>query len=76
MPDLKFFIVITIMKGSIPERVGELNSLQELLLGNNRLCGNIPDSITNLQNLTSLLLSANLFTGESILCTVPIRICT
>ncbi|GAB4846601.1 hypothetical protein Ancab_025607, partial [Ancistrocladus abbreviatus] len=49
--------------GSIPEEIGHISTLQELVLEDNLLGGPLPDSLGNLTSLKRLLLSANNFTG-------------
>jgi Leucine-rich repeat (LRR) protein len=51
------------LTGSIPDSIGDISSLEELYLGNNKLSGSIPGSISKLGNLGWLDLSKNSFTG-------------
>lgn len=45
-------------------RVGELSSLEELILGNNTLSGLIPSTVGELTALSKLALDKNQLTGE------------
>ena len=49
--------------GSIPEEIGDLSTLQLLLMGGNQLSGTIPSSIAQLDNLTNLQLWNNQYNG-------------
>ncbi|KAI9083521.1 hypothetical protein K1719_034463 [Acacia pycnantha] len=51
------------ISGPIPAELGEIATLQELVLEDNQLGGPLPQSLGNLRNLWRLLLSANNFTG-------------
>ncbi|XP_054815638.1 probable LRR receptor-like serine/threonine-protein kinase At1g53440 isoform X2 [Prosopis cineraria] len=51
------------ISGSIPEELGEIATLQDLVLEDNQLGRNLPQSLGNLSNLRRLLLSSNNFTG-------------
>mmetsp|Transcript_40489 Transcript_40489/g.101884 ORF Transcript_40489/g.101884 Transcript_40489/m.101884 type:complete len:122 (-) Transcript_40489:287-652(-) len=42
------------LSGSIPESIGNMQSLYNLFLHNNQLSGSIPDSIDNLESLATL----------------------
>ena len=52
------------LTGEIPPELGNLASLEYLLLGNNGLTGEIPPELGNLPNLSSLTLNDNRLTGE------------
>ncbi|NJO14454.1 MAG: hypothetical protein HC877_01520 [Thioploca sp.] len=52
------------LNGSIPESIGNLNSLQILYLDSNPLSGSIPESISKLSSLQHLFLSGNQLCGE------------
>ncbi|KAJ1432185.1 Leucine-rich repeat [Sesbania bispinosa] len=56
--------VVVIMKGDIPQVIGDLNSLKGLNLSHNQITGIIPQSLSNLRNLEWLDLSWNQLTGE------------
>mmetsp|Transcript_15785 Transcript_15785/g.47378 ORF Transcript_15785/g.47378 Transcript_15785/m.47378 type:complete len:190 (-) Transcript_15785:85-654(-) len=56
--------------GSIPDSIGNLQSLEQLQLFNNQLNGSIPDSIGNLSELKFLLLDTNQLSGS-----IPNSIC-
>ena len=47
------------LTGSIPDELGSLSNLQELVLNSNQLTGPIPDELGSLSSLQSLLLHAN-----------------
>ena len=47
------------LTGSIPDTLGSLSNLQELVLNSNQLTGPIPDALGSLSNLQSLHLHAN-----------------
>ena len=49
--------------GSIPAEIGDLSTLQLLLMGGNQLSGTIPSSIAQLDNLTNLQLWNNQYNG-------------
>ncbi|XP_042020586.1 probable LRR receptor-like serine/threonine-protein kinase At1g53440 [Salvia splendens] len=51
------------ISGRIPNEIGDIATLEELILENNLLEGNLPESLGNLSNLRRLLLSANNLTG-------------
>ncbi|XP_061999294.1 receptor-like protein 7 [Rosa rugosa] len=50
--------------GSIPEEIGELQSLYALNLSNNAFTGAVPSSLSNLSQLESLDLSKNKLSGQ------------
>ena len=52
------------LSGSIPECIGDLVKIQDLVLYQNFLTGNIPESIGNLEDLRFLDLSWNKLTGS------------
>ena len=52
------------LTGTIPEPIGSLTDLNELLLQYNRLDGTIPDGILALTSLTSINLGTNLLIGS------------
>ncbi|XP_042948291.1 probable LRR receptor-like serine/threonine-protein kinase At1g53430 isoform X2 [Carya illinoinensis] len=47
----------------VPPKIGDISSLEELVLEDNLLEGPLPESLGNLSNLRRLLLSGNNFTG-------------
>ncbi|XP_019052234.1 PREDICTED: probable LRR receptor-like serine/threonine-protein kinase At1g53440 [Nelumbo nucifera] len=51
------------ISGSIPEALGNIETLEELVLEDNQLGGTLPPQIGNLSRLRRLLLSANNITG-------------
>ncbi|KAM4106581.1 hypothetical protein ACB094_04G075200 [Castanea mollissima] len=51
------------LSGEIPKGIGEIGSLEELVLEANQLDGHLPENLGNLSNLKRLVLSANNFTG-------------
>lgn len=55
------------LSGTIPEELGDISTLEELVLEDNLLEGNLPAKLGNLRNLKRLLLSANNFNG-----TIPV----
>ena len=54
----------TSFSGKLPASIGNLNSLNELLIESCNFSGHIPPSIGNLTQLTTLVLVANYFTGQ------------
>ncbi|MQL95474.1 hypothetical protein Taro_028141 [Colocasia esculenta] len=52
------------LSGPIPDAIGNISTLQSLVVENNMLQGSLPRSLGNLANLSRLFLSANNFTGE------------
>jgi Leucine-rich repeat (LRR) protein len=51
------------LSGTIPPSLGDIPSLQNILLGSNLLVGSIPTELAQLSNLTSLELQVNFLTG-------------
>ncbi|XP_023525948.1 probable LRR receptor-like serine/threonine-protein kinase At1g53430 isoform X2 [Cucurbita pepo subsp. pepo] len=51
------------LTGPIPPEIGDIASLEELVLEQNQLEGNLPESLGKLSRLKDLFLSANNFTG-------------
>ncbi|XP_050247713.1 probable LRR receptor-like serine/threonine-protein kinase At1g53430 isoform X2 [Quercus robur] len=51
------------LSGKIPNGIGEIGSLEELVLEANQLDGRLPENLGNLSNLKKLVLNANNFTG-------------
>ncbi|KAK7852513.1 putative lrr receptor-like serine/threonine-protein kinase [Quercus suber] len=51
------------LSGEIPKGIGEIGSLEELVLEANQLDGHLPENLGNLSNLKRLVLNANNFTG-------------
>ncbi|KAF2314440.1 hypothetical protein GH714_026392 [Hevea brasiliensis] len=51
------------LTSSIPQEIGNIATLEELVLGDNLLEGPLPSNLGNLRSLKRLLLSANNFTG-------------
>ncbi|KAK4567565.1 hypothetical protein RGQ29_003365 [Quercus rubra] len=51
------------LSGEIPNGIGEIGSLEELVLEANQLDGHLPKNLGNLSNLKRLVLNANNFTG-------------
>ncbi|KAL3508791.1 hypothetical protein ACH5RR_028192 [Cinchona calisaya] len=52
------------ISGPIPEEIGDISTLLELILEDNQLEGPLPENLGSLSNLNRLLLSANNFTGS------------
>lgn len=52
------------LTGSIPSEIGNIATLEELVLEDNQLSGSLPPNLGNLNRLNRLLLSANNFTGS------------
>ena len=50
--------------GSLPDSIGSLSSLNNLILSSNSFSGSLPDSIGSLSSLISLALDVNRFTGS------------
>ena len=55
---------LTELTGTIPPELGNLTSLTNLRLSNNKLTGQIPSSLGSLANLQGLYLSSNQLTGQ------------
>ncbi|XP_052177420.1 probable LRR receptor-like serine/threonine-protein kinase At1g53440 [Diospyros lotus] len=51
------------ISGPIPKEIGDIATLEELILEDNQLGGTLPPNLGNLSSLRRLLLSANNFTG-------------
>ncbi|XP_022136558.1 probable LRR receptor-like serine/threonine-protein kinase At1g53430 [Momordica charantia] len=51
------------LSGQIPPEIGDIATLEHLVLEDNRLGGNLPESLGKLTRLQRLLLTANNFTG-------------
>ncbi|KAJ9671369.1 hypothetical protein PVL29_025188 [Vitis rotundifolia] len=51
------------LSGSIPKEIGDIATLEELVLEDNQLEGSLPENLGNLSSLSRLLLTANNFTG-------------
>lgn len=51
------------ISGSIPKEIGNMTTLEELVLENNQLGGRLPESLGNITRMRRLVLSANDFTG-------------
>ncbi|KAF3794526.1 putative receptor-like protein kinase [Nymphaea thermarum] len=56
--------IVNRISGPIPKEVGNISTLQQLVLESNRLEGTLPPELGNLTSLTRLVLSSNYFTGE------------
>ncbi|XP_038896466.1 probable leucine-rich repeat receptor-like serine/threonine-protein kinase At3g14840 isoform X2 [Benincasa hispida] len=52
------------LTGPIPEEIGNITTLQELVLESSHLSGTLPSTLGNLVKLERLLLGSNNFTGE------------
>ncbi|XP_022134124.1 probable leucine-rich repeat receptor-like serine/threonine-protein kinase At3g14840 isoform X2 [Momordica charantia] len=50
--------------GSVPKEIGNITTLEQLILESNQLSGSLPSELGNLPSLTRLILSSNNFTGE------------
>ncbi|KAE8659291.1 hypothetical protein F3Y22_tig00116964pilonHSYRG00560 [Hibiscus syriacus] len=64
LPTLICHIMICLFNGSIPEEIGQLESLQGLALQNIYQNGPIPSCLVNLANLTYLYMSNNSLSGN------------
>ncbi|GKV05084.1 hypothetical protein SLEP1_g17128 [Rubroshorea leprosula] len=51
------------LSGTIPPEIGDIATLEELVLEDNQFGGTLPDNLGNLSRLRRLLLTANNFTG-------------
>ncbi|KAI7729023.1 hypothetical protein M8C21_024568 [Ambrosia artemisiifolia] len=51
------------LSGQLPVEVGNLKSLNEIILANNRLSGNLPSSLGSCSSLQNLSISNNFFSG-------------
>ncbi|KAG6634333.1 probable LRR receptor-like serine/threonine-protein kinase At1g53430 isoform X1 [Carya illinoinensis] len=51
------------LSGTIPKEIGDITSLEQLVLEDNQLSGPLPESLGKLSNLKRLVLSANDFNG-------------
>ncbi|KAK1389240.1 putative LRR receptor-like serine/threonine-protein kinase [Heracleum sosnowskyi] len=60
-------LVANRIRGIIPEEIGNIDTLEELVLDNNQLEGHLPVNLGNLSRLKRLFLSANNFNG-----TIPV----
>lgn len=61
-----------ILRGSIPESIGNLIKLERFDVGNNNnLCGKLPDSFTRLTALKNLLVQSNGFEDLTVLNAMP-----
>ncbi|KAL0546748.1 hypothetical protein IC582_016661 [Cucumis melo] len=63
-PLVKLSLLGNRLNGSIPKEIGDIGTLEELVLEDNQLTGSLPASLGNLNGLKRLLLSANNFTGK------------
>ncbi|XP_022978851.1 probable LRR receptor-like serine/threonine-protein kinase At1g53430 [Cucurbita maxima] len=63
-PLVKLSLLGNRLNGSIPKEIGDIGTLEELVLEDNLLTGNLPPNLGNLNRLNRLLLSANNFTGR------------
>ncbi|XP_004146082.1 probable leucine-rich repeat receptor-like serine/threonine-protein kinase At3g14840 isoform X1 [Cucumis sativus] len=61
---LKISLLGNRLTGPIPKAIGNITTLQELVLEMNHFSGNIPPELGNLANLSRLLLTSNNFSGE------------
>ncbi|XP_047342822.1 probable LRR receptor-like serine/threonine-protein kinase At1g53430 [Impatiens glandulifera] len=52
------------ISGSIPREIGNIPTLEDLILENNQLEGSLPENLGSLSQLKRLLLSSNNFTGR------------
>ena len=61
------------LSGTIPSSIGDITSIQSLMIANNNIVGTVPSTISNLLGLTNINLSGNKLTGvlPSSLCQVP-----
>ncbi|KAH7651414.1 Non-specific serine/threonine protein kinase protein [Dioscorea alata] len=64
LPLTKLALLGNRISGSIPEEIGDISTLQELILEDNLIEGAIPRSLGKLVNLEGLLISGNYFSGE------------
>jgi Leucine-rich repeat (LRR) protein len=51
------------LKGTLPDEIADLNSLESLVVSDNQFTGTLPYWLGNLNKLTSLMLSSNQFSG-------------
>ncbi|XP_022941233.1 probable leucine-rich repeat receptor-like serine/threonine-protein kinase At3g14840 isoform X3 [Cucurbita moschata] len=61
---LKISLLANRLTGPIPEAIGNISSLAELVLEMNQFSGSLPTELGNLTSLSRLLLTSNNFSGE------------
>jgi Leucine-rich repeat (LRR) protein len=66
--DLSSQIPLGVMRGAVPESIGNLTQLERFDISNNsNLCGKLPDSLARLTSLKSLSIQSNGFEDLSVL---------
>ncbi|XP_021736226.1 probable LRR receptor-like serine/threonine-protein kinase At1g53430 isoform X1 [Chenopodium quinoa] len=63
IPLVTLSLVVNRMTGPIPKEIGQISTLEELMLEDNRLGGPLPKSLGNLKSLRRMVLAANFFNG-------------
>ncbi|XP_023525944.1 probable LRR receptor-like serine/threonine-protein kinase At1g53440 [Cucurbita pepo subsp. pepo] len=63
IPLVTFAMIGNQLSGQIPPEIGDITSLEELVLADNQIGGNLPASLGKLSRLSRILLSSNNITG-------------
>ncbi|CAN6443549.1 unnamed protein product [Victoria cruziana] len=64
LPLVSLSTMVNRISGPIPKEIGNITTLQELVLESNRLEGTLPPELGNLTSLRRMVLSSNYFVGE------------